>query len=544
MTSLSDLAKSGSTSSLASAASLDPSTAISNGDALFDNAYQKAGGSLNGTVSAAASVIAGLPAGPAKQMLADVMTMASGAAVGAEMGSVIPGWGTAVGAAVGAVVGLIESVFTSSPQPPEGEFRSTAEQYVFPGVQVTPGQSDAVSQLEQTSAQPASWPDIRIHSPGYQVPFTGTDDATGQNEPVSFTFGTSWVSPPGSTPQSKLAAFFLAQMWLGQSTVSEYWALSSRDTSGTLSERLAAVQGAEEKAWTLLGSETVGKRAVSLVSRWYGTSFSTAFSSSGCAGVESDFGVTPPKDQNTSRTNVTAYAKAYATMAQCLNKASALDFAYYFSNNAAINVDENGFDHRVELVPTNEPLLVGTGFRIPALPDTTLVGLCEIACLTVMGLIPSNAADHVALHYVLGLAWLWKRGQEQDTNVGGSPLPVANHPNFSRILGVITHATKSSTLKVTATKTTTTAKSTESKTSTSKASSSAKKTSLPKGTAAGAAYHASQVAQQAASAVRLSQSATIQSSAHSPSESFFETVALAALTAGLVAFVRQQKGRR
>lgn len=452
----------------------DPAAAISQGSALFDQAYTKAGGSITGTVAVAASIVSDLPAGQAKQLLTTVLGLASGAAAGAAMGSVVPGWGTAVGAAVGAVMGLASGLFSSAPPPPEGDYRSAAEQMCFPPVPgVTPTDSDASSLIGEMYAQPVSWADIRIHSPGYQPPFTGTDAATGQTCPVEFSFGTGWVSPPQSTPTSKEAAWYLAQAWLGKGTINKYFSLSAAfNGPGDLSDRHQAVDAATEQAGTLLGSDALVKKALAYVDRWYGTSFGSsghpwAFNTSHCAGVNTNWGWT-----DTKKLSFTAMAANWQKMAQCLNKWNSLDYVYYFSENLTLNVNNPQLGATtVEAIPVDKTIawaFGGTFFA--AMPDTTLVALCELAALVVLGVVPEAGIDHVALHFIMALAWLWRRGQEKDKSLG-RPFAIANHENFSRVIGLLAHHVK--TTPATAPKKTTSSSSKATKPSTTKSKSSA-----------------------------------------------------------------------
>lgn len=458
---------------LNAAATTDPAAAISAGSTLFDGAYQKAGGSITGTIAVAASIVGDLPAGQAKDMLNQVMGIAEGAAAGAAMGSIVPGWGTAVGAAVGAIMGMVDSM-TSDPTPaPAGDYRSTAEQYVFPAVPATPVDTDPQSLLAATSAQPYCWPDIRIHSAMYQVPIDETDPGSNQGVPQAATFGTSWVSPPQTTPTSKAAAWYLAQAWLGTDEVTKQTALytgsapNANQRAGGVDQATlnSAVQANRIKAGTLLGSDELVTKALSYVSRWYGTSFerifsfpankttkaskfkTLVFSVSQCPGVNSNWGWTLTKAASggvhggSSAAEYNAAFKriaiAWADLAHCLNENCSLDYAYYWSETLMIAQNQPSQWGGVvnQVVPVyGQQFLLESGTFFMAAPDTTLVGLCELAALIVTGVLPSAGSDHVALHYVMALAWLWRRGQEQDAH-DNLPYGIVNHRNFSRIIG-------------------------------------------------------------------------------------------------------------
>ena len=455
-----------------------PSSAIAAGSSFFDNAYQQAGGSITGTVAVAASIVSDLPAGPAKQLLSQVLGIASGAMAGAAIGSVIPGWGTAVGAAVGAIIGAVSVIVGGGgPQPPEGDLRSNAEQFVFPpDPTAVDGPTDPESLLEQQTAQPVSFPQIRQWSAGFQVPiYPNTDPGTGQGTPAGFTFGTSWVSPPGTTPQTKKAAWYLAQAWIGRDIITNTFALGLKSSAADPSLLADGVSAAREQAGTVLGSDVLVGRAMRLLSRWYGTDFTprmliaavspvdfqqqlasgqvakhdgkwfwpvAGFSASFCPGVNPNFGVT----FQTASQSWQEAARTWQRFAQCMNRRNALDYIYYFSETLAIEqIETNHITGSVitGVTQVGTPLSLpsatsGAGVFFAAMPDTTIVGLAELACLVVSGLIPLHGSDEVALHYVLSLAWLWRRGQELD-KLAGLPFAISNHDNFSRLIGLLAH---------------------------------------------------------------------------------------------------------
>jgi hypothetical protein len=426
---------------------MDPETAISQGEGLFNGAYDKSGGSIAGTVAVAASVVAALPEGAAKKVLSDVMTLGSDVAAGAAMGSVIPGWGTAVGAVVGAAMGVVSVIAGSDPQPPEGDIRSTAEIYVFPPVQAQQGGNDIQSMLTQNCANPTAWHDIRAHMPGFQVPYAGTEAGSGQNEPITYTFGTSWISPPGSTAQSKSAAWFIAQAWLGTNSVSTGLSLSPGPNGqfGDLLTRQQMVSGAQQRAWTILGSRLIMEKATQLINRWYGTRFNVApYSAVGCPGINEDFVFT---DAGHSPAEFTAIVQKAARSA---NKRNPLDYSYYLSDIIVQGTSDPEFGARSLSTYPSQQLGLDVMFIPPmddsggnkgwveliAMPDTLVVVIAELACLVALGVITTKGADHIALHLVMTLAWLYRRGQEQD-KASGLPYGIRNHPNFSRVIGII-----------------------------------------------------------------------------------------------------------
>lgn len=430
--------------SLPTGADLDPDTAIAQGNALFDSAYSQAAGNLTGTIATAAGVVADLPSGAVKQMLSMLTGVAGGAAAGAAMGSVIPGWGTAVGAAVGAVAGLIEGILGQSSATPalQGEFRSQAAQLTFPAVAApdlangTPPWTPEFA-ITQALACPASHMSVRATTPGFQVPLGGpgtSDQGSGQIGLANFTFGVGWVSPPQGTEETKSAAWYVAQAWLGQDEVTKKLAMGPGATFGNRSVRAGYVAATRQRALMLLGSSETLSQALSLLTSWYGKRFS--MSTAPAPRVPPGAAQTGVMDPTDTAFQAGWQAKI-SKLAKDWNEKNALDFIYYMPDEALLD-GLNATIGPVEAV--GEPAMSADPVGVNALPicvpDTTIVMLAEIALCVATGLIPAKAADAVALHSVMGLQWLWKQGQLTDRDLGFTR-PVTNHPNFSRVIGVI-----------------------------------------------------------------------------------------------------------
>lgn len=428
--------------------------AVTNGSALFNKAYQAADGSLAGTAAGGAAIVAALPAGQFRDAVNSAVSILSAATAGAAAGSVIPGYGTAIGAVVGTIIGMVETIASAPVQSPEGEFRTKAEQYVFPALPLTPTVGESPSALAQVPIYPAPWPTIRRDTIAYQ-PVTDASGALNPAPPdtraVPFDFGIGWVSPPQSTAASTQQAWYLGNAYMA----GDWWGTNvvlPLDTTGTLA---SYGQQMENEAITALGSQQQYDLAKSLLTSWYET-------------AEPAFNAAPWNGPLTSNwrdgTNVLQFGEpwsqfgpAYWKLLQELNTeggeyGATADYTYYYGPYILVQDQSSPSGDTwvvLRMDPPIPPSTQGAGqgvygeltaesghffldIRMSACPDTTLLGLAEIASLVASGVIPQEGADVVAFHYVLALAWLWRRGQVTE-GIG-----TYNHPNFSRILGILT----------------------------------------------------------------------------------------------------------
>jgi hypothetical protein len=437
----------------------DPSAAIGQGQAIFSNAWSQGGGSITGTLGTAMAVVSDLPPGQVTQALQQAVSIGEAAAAGATAGSVIPVYGTAIGAVVGAMVGALGSISGTTNQV-SGDPRSFAEQYCWPSIPLTTQAQPGNAALDQQCAQIICWSDIRWRSAMFQPPFVGTDPATGQTAPAQFSAGVSWVSPPLSTPQSKTAAWYIACAVMGQSSVTTANAMQSSNAS-LLQQQVSFVQG---RAWYALGSPQQTQKAIALLKRWYVQRWNTYFRGDTGAGVApapqcqsfiTGYDAPLYEEGDGSDEQMTKNLLTFQKAAACVNSPKTgvpLDFTYYWSDTNDLVNDQSsqagsatwqygpvygyGFDN-VSLVLSGDQ---NNQARFASCPDTTIVGLAEIAVLVATGVIPEKGADIVALHYVTGLAWAWKVGRNTDRNntVPGIPYSTAMHPNFVRLIGRIT----------------------------------------------------------------------------------------------------------
>ena len=415
---------------------------IAQGQALFQKAYSAADGSAVGTATAVAALVADLPPGAFSSALAEAVSAGEGALEGAAAGSLFGPEGTAIGAVVGAIVGLFSGIGGNPPAPPEGDFRTTGERYVFPAVPINPAGG-----FSSSVAYPGTWPDIRTNIAAYQIPgpdgSAPVDPATGQGCDLRFTFGIGWHSPPQTTPTSVSAAWACANAWMGSREISRMWALAGKGT-GNVPLLQANVKAAKDLAITTLGSQQAFDLVNFLVDSWYNHGYHAKFS---LASTQTD-ALGNITSQSVGSTNAQTLAN-WAMIIEEINRKAALDYCYYISNNS-LYVDQAGGNPEVgqlSSIINNTPAqlvvpyLNKPAFRLLACPDTTLVSVFEVACLVALGVIPKSAADHAALHMVMGMAWLERRGQIFDRDASNLAITGASgisiHPNFARVVGII-----------------------------------------------------------------------------------------------------------
>lgn len=390
---------------------------IAQGQHLYDTASAASGGDYAGLMGAVGALVNDLPAGAVASAAHDIMNVVGSAAQGAALGATFGPYGAAIGAAVGAVVGMIEDAFSSPPPPPpQGECRSTADQLCFP----------AVAKGTALSVVPGMACDNPRRAPGslwYQV------DGDGTTQSTNYAFAVSWMRPPNATPTTQAAAWYLAQ-WFVASLSANSGALC---TTGAV---------ARSNAGTAMGGDDVAARAFDRLAGWYGRRFSKCPPWSpedlqgavrGAGGWQGAFGAFA-KVQTRMLVSLKGVLLAFggweavhrvsptptvADIAAVTTRFTAypLDFLYY-----PIPVSFND-------TPDMGPVPVGgipEGVLMCA--DTLLLGLAELAV--------QQAHDVVALHYVMGLAWLWKR-TKATAALTDPTVTQAHHPNFVRVIGVI-----------------------------------------------------------------------------------------------------------
>jgi hypothetical protein len=435
---------------------------IQSGQDTFNKAYSAAGGSLQGTAAAGAGIVADLPSGQFKSALDQAMSAIGYAEAGAAIGSIIPGYGTAVGAVIGGLIGIF-STMTSSPLNTDGEFRSTAEQYIFPALALTPTVGETPSQLAQTVLQPCVFPTYRQHAVSW-MPVTVDEDFgapyLNESKPLNFTFGVGWLSPPGSTTTSTEQGYYLASAWMATDGVSRGLALAHDDSNGDLHAYGATMR---EQAITALGSEQAYNAAMGLFESWYGSGspWSTKIDPA-LAGTIPKV-LDPVQGMSTTWNNSgksLGYKNRWGSLILSLREPNQqFDWTYYAGNYLLANLDNFASWSPVGVSETmfnavradQGPLQV---YNVALLPDTTAIGLAELACLAVTGEgtppLTRQGADVAALHFLLGMAWLWRQGYAQDSvrsknvgevygllgNGGLAPYQPTN-PNVSRCIGIV-----------------------------------------------------------------------------------------------------------
>jgi hypothetical protein len=446
----------------------DATSAITSGQNTFTQAYSMAGGSLQGTAAVAAGIVANLPHGALTTALNQAMGVAGSAEAGAAIGSVIPGYGTAVGAVVGAIVGIISSITSGPPAAPEGEFRSTGERYCFPALPLTPTVGESASALAQPPLQPVVWPTYRANAVSW-LPVTIDENlgnpAPSQSIPIHFTFGVGWVSPPSSTAVSTDQGYYVACAWMATNGVSRAHLLAHDDSAGDAASFGAA---AKNQAITALGGTSLFNEATDLFRSWYGAGGWSTTVNGSLTGE-----TWPPKNGDWSKSTKgypapQGYSGVWESMHHDLRSPQyAFDFTYYegnYINQEEFNtwgmqfVTEDWFNTQAANRNGGEESIIG--FNVAPMPDTTAIGLAELACLAVTGVIPKESADVAALHYLLGLAWMWRRGYEtekarnktyQEYYGIDTGILEPTHDNFSRCIGLVTAKIRAADKKATTT---------------------------------------------------------------------------------------------
>ena len=420
----------------------DPSASlIEQGDSLFNKAYGASGDSLAKTAALATGLIADLPDGEFKSLVSDVMNAAGdaseGASIGAAIGSVIPGVGTVIGQAIGGIIGFIGGLFGASgpPAPPEGDMRPLAEQYIFQAVPNTPpaNSADLPGLLAVPYGQPYLFVESRANSPGYQTPYIGTDPITGTQIPTRATFAVGWVSPQKSLPASipittasgataSAAAWWLAQTFLAEGKVAAA-ARKNHLAQSVQWDTLARLY--RQHAITAMGGEGNLKKALAWLGKVYGTNFSSAYTPQDLGGLVDSTGLVQSAFWQRG-----GYEQ-WERIADEVNRRLPLDYTTYWSRSLMNLPGANGGE---SVFPVTRDHFGNTfGLQFIACPDTILVGLAELAALIALGIIPEKGSELVALHYIMSLAWLWRRGQETDPAT--QPPVLYNHPNLSRLIG-------------------------------------------------------------------------------------------------------------
>lgn len=469
--------------SLPSGVPATPQAAIAQGDALFASANAFANKSQQGLPSlmgAAASIVSQLPPGTFTTAFADAISTASefcsaiaaGTAVGGPYGAVA---GACV-AAISTVMGLLEG----GPPQLQGDLRSRAEQSVFPARSHTPSLADVGSSvLDQQALYPVCWPDVRLHTAAFLPDAPDADDPSGGEEsmPGAFSFGVGWLPAPGSTSGSTAQAYALAQSWLANTLSPKFFNLTD-------AQKLYASGAADDASTAFSGNVIQQTRARNLLASWYGTRFYQVFLlAQGGGFFAPDINPSSTGAFWTPGGNVSwqTWASEWAFVVTGsggtagLNQRAILDYTYYFPTSILLLENTQSFGSsfgadgtwqanvvtsdlllNMQFDGTNQNAFSTTQIVNPAAcPDTTIFGLAEIASLVATGgpgasypATSDEEADLVALHYVLGLQWLWIAGQKKDltdpysslyqlVNQGKCSGLVAPHPNFSRIIGII-----------------------------------------------------------------------------------------------------------
>jgi hypothetical protein len=447
---------------------------IGQGTDLFNGAYSLAKtAGFPAMVGAAMGLIADLPKSQLQAGISAAAGLANAAEGGAAAGAVLGPYGAAIGAAVGAIIDIVSLALAGTPPaPPEGEFRTLAERYCFPArglggnTVATASEVLAVGSLgaSQVGVLPASWPNIRQQVISYQET-NAKDPISGVDGPLGFQFTTGWVPTPFSTSTTTGQAMSLAQAWIAQNNVTKFLLANKYFQNFGLNANQALITGAASslvyaaQTQAFSGIQADYDAAIALVNRWYGSTFTVPpWSVTNNMGTDGKW-IYP--------TNVSAldFVKTYRKNVLTVNATTPGDYIYYLSEPFVL---ENNLAGNPQVVLPIAGSLSGgalasttqayeasavsfeskTALQMVALPDTLLVGVCELACYCVANNLKGATADLLAFHYVLSSCWLWWRGMTQDISKSRNPLfswmPVTLHPNFARVLGILAGLTKQS----------------------------------------------------------------------------------------------------
>lgn len=460
----------------------DPTTAVQNGQALFDKAYQSASGGFNSPsdmMAAAASIVSGLPAGQFTTAFKEAVGTGENLLAGVTEGAAIGGpYGAAAGAVIAGLSSVISSIESMTSIPVQSDTRSTSEKWCFPAVPTGAWEGQQGTAQFQTPLLPFCQPNTLFQTRGFVGLDSGQDGGDdpdqGTNQIRNTNFGVGWVSPPMTTQTSAGAAYWLAQAWL----------YLRRTFVGATDSQKAWGKYVTDNAETAVGTAAFWN-AMHLVDSWWGKS-PTFWQRS--PPLTAGGGILAP-DVNPQepygyfwtpgKVSWNDWAGEWTLAIGELNTQCALDYSYFFSytevglNEPAeggglteaesVGVYPVGPDtlRLLEVVGAGSGYFSGTQVLYPvACPDTSLVGLFEIAYFVVTGAIFESEGDLIALHYMLGLEYLWTRGLAADQTgavpsnfPGGGETDAAvaalseamtppykwttPHPNFARVIGII-----------------------------------------------------------------------------------------------------------
>jgi hypothetical protein len=324
--------------------------------------------------------------------IAGPIASAAGAVIGAGIAAIEEAWplfekdGFNPIDIVGDLAGdVLNVVGLDEPNPPQIDFRYSSEKVCFPAINpdapygVIPG---------QYAMNPRCYAD----SDFFELP-------SGHNQAHSmlFTFLVGYRQAPGTTLARQKKAWVLAQFFTATDKV------TTQDQSDVLDA------GTYWDALLKLMSVKDATSALLLTERWYGQrkGFSTSRPyAPNCA---------PPKNDNRPST-VAAMMREYA--------AKPLDFLYY----PIPSYYDKG---TLEFGPTSP----AKATDCMLVPDTSLLMVCEYA---VKQCADRTINDLEVFHAFVQLAHFWKQGRQLDAKKYKG-LSTANHPNFSRCIGLIAY---------------------------------------------------------------------------------------------------------
>jgi hypothetical protein len=374
------------------------------GVSLVNGAEEASEGNYGGMISAAQGIIDDLPDTAIRQGVDDVLHVAETAALGATIGGTLGPYGAAAGAIIGAIVGIVQDIIGLGPPVTQGDMRPSSARMVFPSVpkgtaySVVPGAANR---------NPRDQSDSIFYTLDGVPLSAGGPNITNQAIAEDFTVGITWIHPPKSTAATKNQAWLLAQVYLGTDDVTLAHALNPNGPNkGKLQPLAQNVQEAVQSLTTSLGGPTLLQFMIKRVEQWYGSrkGWSTILPSS----------LTLPMTKTDDKNPKNA-AAPFQPARMAFFQTHSLDSLYYPQYASWDGANYN---------PTDIP----NATDIFLCADPTFLLECECAIL--------KYNDLAMLHMLMGKAWLWNRGLEQD-KVKTPGMDMSKHRNLMRCIGLL-----------------------------------------------------------------------------------------------------------
>ena len=386
---------------------------VDQGASIANAAEGASQGNYAGMIAAAGGLVNDLPPSTIRTVVSDILVIAEYTAMGAAIGSAMAPYGTAIGAVIGSIIGIFEDIF-GNPPVIQNDFRGTSQQMVFPAASKKGAPYSFVPGSDNRN--PRDQPDSIFYTLDGVAPNPTLGPITNMAIAEDFGFSVSYVRPPRTNAHSQNMGWLLAQVYTGTDDVSRMNALApsppaQRDPGG-LAARQKQLAMAQQMLETALGGPAPAKAALLRLQGWYGSirGWGTALPSV----LQATQNITFPNNQP-------GKMKFF--------RDHPLDYLYY-PQYASWNGSVYSYSD-----PVNASDVYLT-------VDPLLMALAELAVL--------DASDLIALHYVMGLVWLWNRGLKQD-HITNPKIDMSPHRNFLRVIGLISERVRNTMKAIRAT---------------------------------------------------------------------------------------------